>query len=322
MLEVSIHNLINNGYYGYILPLASVSTERLKPLHDYLHNLSGNLFVASFSTRPSKIFKNAEQRVAIIMGTKKHKPSDKMKVFTTKYNMWYSSERKSLFKQLKFSQMTETIDGFTGFPKISEEYGYSILSKMKAKLNYLDAYFSSQKTNNSIYYHRGLRYWAKVLAQPAEIIYATGERKTSDTYIQVNLKNDIPKNIILAILNTNLFYWYWLVWSDCRMLNKREIQYFPFDINMLTSSQYEKLITLGNTLMEDYIQNSKRFEIRHPSKGQMEYSEFYPKMSRNIIIEIDNILADYYGFTNEELDYIINYEIRFRLGEENSEEED
>ncbi len=32
------------------------------------------------------------------------------------------------------------------------------------------------------------------------------------------------------------------------------------------------------------------------------------------IDEIDRILANHYGFTNEELDFIINYDIKYRMG--------
>ena len=39
--------------------------------------------------------------------------------------------------------------------------------------------------------------------------------------------------------------------------------------------------------------------------------------SRNpspIIDEIDRVLAQHYGFTDEELDFIINYDIKYRMG--------
>ena len=40
--------------------------------------------------------------------------------------------------------------------------------------------------------------------------------------------------------------------------------------------------------------------------------------------EIDAILAKHYGLTNEELDFIINYDIKYRMGKEldNEEEEE
>ena len=40
-----------------------------------------------------------------------------------------------------------------------------------------------------------------------------------------------------------------------------------------------------------------------------------------IIDEIDKVLAKHYGFTDEELDFIINYDIKYRMGDElNSED--
>lgn len=37
--------------------------------------------------------------------------------------------------------------------------------------------------------------------------------------------------------------------------------------------------------------------------------------------EIDRVLASHYGFTAEELDFIINYDIKYRMGQEDAEEE-
>ena len=35
-----------------------------------------------------------------------------------------------------------------------------------------------------------------------------------------------------------------------------------------------------------------------------------------IIDRIDRVLAGHYGFTEEELDFVINYEIKYRMGQE------
>jgi hypothetical protein len=35
---------------------------------------------------------------------------------------------------------------------------------------------------------------------------------------------------------------------------------------------------------------------------------------KTIIAEIDCMLAQHYGFTDEELDFIINYDIKYRMG--------
>jgi hypothetical protein len=40
-----------------------------------------------------------------------------------------------------------------------------------------------------------------------------------------------------------------------------------------------------------------------------EYADCKP-----ILDEIDRVLAEHYGFTDEELDFIINYDIKYRMG--------
>ena len=45
------------------------------------------------------------------------------------------------------------------------------------------------------------------------------------------------------------------------------------------------------------------------------------KLSKPIIDEIDKVLAKHYGLTDEELDFIINYDIKYRMGDELNEGE-
>ncbi len=47
---------------------------------------------------------------------------------------------------------------------------------------------------------------------------------------------------------------------------------------------------------------------------------YQKKYSKSIIDEIDKVLAKLYGFTEEELDFIINYDIKYRMGDELNEE--
>jgi len=52
------------------------------------------------------------------------------------------------------------------------------------------------------------------------------------------------------------------------------------------------------------------------------YDESYPKHSKPIIDEIDRVLAKHYGFTDEELDFIINCDIKYRMGGDAGEDEE
>ncbi len=62
-------------------------------------------------------------------------------------------------------------------------------------------------------------------------------------------------------------------------------------------------------------------EYSYKNRGMVRFAQFSPKKSKPIIDEIDKVLAVHYGFTDEELDFIINYDIKYRMGDElNSEE--
>ncbi len=66
--------------------------------------------------------------------------------------------------------------------------------------------------------------------------------------------------------------------------------------------------------MKDYEKNSEMKGKTSRLTGKIVYQEFYPKLSKPIIDQIDQILAKHYGFTDEELDFIINYDIKYRMG--------
>jgi len=68
--------------------------------------------------------------------------------------------------------------------------------------------------------------------------------------------------------------------------------------------------------MISYKKNCERKETYYKTTGKVIYDEFYPKKSKYIIDEIDKVLAKHYGFTDEELDFIINYDIKYRMGKE------
>jgi hypothetical protein len=127
---------------------------------------------------------------------------------------------------------------------------------------------------------------------------------------------------ICSILNSSLFYWWFIVLSDSRHLNKREIDNFPFGIEALEKEDIIKLSILCNLLMEDYKKNAYRKLCQYAKTGRVIYDEFYPKKSKPIIDKIDKLLANHYKLSAEEMDYIINFDYRFRVGDTDDDSED
>jgi len=71
----------------------------------------------------------------------------------------------------------------------------------------------------------------------------------------------------------------------------------------------------------DLKNHAYRKECNYKATGKVIYDEFYPKYSKPIIDEIDRVLAKHYGVTDEELDFIINYDFKYRMGRESGEGE-
>jgi len=67
-------------------------------------------------------------------------------------------------------------------------------------------------------------------------------------------------------------------------------------------------------------ENKRRARIKYRGTGWVEFDKYYPKQSKIIIDEIDEVFAKHCGFTDEELDFIINYDIKYRMGQDDGNE--
>ena len=66
--------------------------------------------------------------------------------------------------------------------------------------------------------------------------------------------------------------------------------------------------------MESFQHNSVVISNDYKKVGMLHIQSFQPRESKSLIDEIDRILARHYGLTHEELDFIINYDFKYRMG--------
>lgn len=142
---------------------------------------------------------------------------------------------------------------------------------------------------------------------------AVGEQKSSHLKTLYFNRADAAA-IAIAVLNSSIFYWWFIALSNCRDLGSREINNFPIGLEKLTDTDKARLTHLSSALMVDLKSHAKRKNCVYKATGQVIYDEFYPKQSKPIIDEIDKILAQHVGLDEQESDLIINYDIKFRLG--------
>ena len=78
---------------------------------------------------------------------------------------------------------------------------------------------------------------------------------------------------------------------------------------------------MNELLMKDFEEKKYRKNTYYKATGQVVYDEYYPKLSKSLIDQIDITLGKNYGLSEEEIDCIINYDVKFRMGDELTTEE-
>ncbi len=317
--ERAITLIRERGHIGMIVQLPIVCTDRMKPLQKNCLSNSQIAWFANFDDRPARLFDGLEHIRACIFTFQKSKASADCKVFTTAYNRWYTENRKSLFGLLTFEESTRFLmDG--AIPKI----GIPMAKVVRQRLNSFSPLGKELRTYSShaVYFHNAPQYWIRAMNF---VPYFWNERDGEQISTQVKplyLTTKEEASVVVAILNSSLFYWWFILLSDCRHLNLREIESFPLGLEKMIATTRQRLIELNNELMQDLKTHSKRKDADYKATGQVVYDEFYPKHSKPIIDEIDRVLAKHYGFTKEELDFIINYDIKYRMGKDAEEDDD
>ena len=310
VLERSKTLLNQDGYISMIVPLSGHSTERMALLvRKFYEKFSLHLhFNLSADAHPQMLFEGVKFRLTIFIAT-----NSGLGRYSTKYTRWLADERKNLFNALVRYNSIEDYTYQNIIPKIASPLFISIARKIKAEKS---LYFIGAG-NKKCLYHNAPVNWIR---SHSFVPYFCSDRDGEGVTTQLkSIAFDNEKQIKTGscILNSSLFFVWWITNSDCYHLNKSEIENFRY--------QYDKdiekeICSIADDLAHDMKKKSVRRVYNYKTTGRVEYDEFYMKLSKPIIDEIDKVLARHYGFTEEELDFIINYDIKYRMGDELNEE--
>jgi hypothetical protein len=103
------------------------------------------------------------------------------------------------------------------------------------------------------------------------------------------------------------------------MYNCKDYMMYTFPYKYSNSINLSKL---GTALCKDLFKQATRKDQEYATTGSREQMIFIPSKSKSTIDQIDCLLAQNYGFTQEELDFVINYDIKYRMGKELGSEEE
>ena len=302
-IDCSLRLLNQAGCISMIVPMALISTQRMKIIQNLLKK-NRDVWYSNYSWRPGKLFDTVNRALTILVATdvKQHK------IFSTNYQKWTSDNRDLLMPRVQYVEIPRHRVAAWA-PKLGAEIESTLLNKCLEIRTVLRLFMRESRHR---IYHRttGGLYW-KVFTDfpPAFTVNGRAAHSTRETSFGV----DAPEIVkpVIAILSSNLFWWWYTISTTCRDLNPYDIQNFPISEGVLYTSE---LVTLGDMYLEDIQRHSTMMVRRQQQTGRTETQSFKIQKSKPIIDQIDRVLAQHYGFTDEELDFIINYDIKYRMG--------
>ena len=299
---------LSKGTVGMIVQLPLVCTDRMIPAQSLFKTRNRKSWFANFDDRPGKLFDDLQHIRASIFLSTKEKDLNTAALYSTKYNRWFTEVRSILFEGIVYEDITDIcVEG--AFPKIADSIGRRIANKLR---NAKKSVLSFKTGKYFCYFHNSPQYWIRATDF---VPYFWNERdgeKISTHVKPLCFTTELDASIVAATLNSSLFYWWFLVLSNCRDLTLREVRSFPIGVDQIDDAIKQTLSELSGNLMQDLKRHAQRKETNYKTTGRVVYDEFFPRHSKPIIDKIDRVLAQHYGFTGEELDFIINYDIKYR----------
>lgn len=301
-IELGHSILCPSGYLAFIVPMSVGSSDAMTALQYVIEKTCSEIRVSSYSNRPKQIFDAACVRTSIFMFKKSSKPLEH--IYTTKLNRRTESNTiKDIIDNLQFID-SKTLKLPGRYAKIGTQTELQLLSNLfRFKKRIADYLCDSGK---DVYYRAaGGRYFNVVTNYPT---YSSAEKSFKCSFTDV----------IGLIMSSSYFYFYQQVYTDGLNLKRSEIDNYPLpDLSKLSNDSLAKLSELYSKYLEDIEKNASiRISSNTSTHNIDSFKEYKIVRSKGIISEIDDMVGHLYSLTSDEIDYIKNYEIKFRMAGE------
>ena len=300
----------SDARFGFIVQQPITSTIRMAACRKVIANHSACVWSSTYDDRPSKLFNGMHHaRLAIILSKRTSRLPSEPALYVTRYNKWFQIERDYVFHRLAFVRAsTDELMGV--FPKISSASEHEIISKLHHCKDRFEGWLLRTASSHKLFYKiTGVGSWFTITPRPPK--FFRGDKESSSTRESAMF---FPSNEVrdraFCILNSTLFFWFYQVRTNSRDFNPSDFKSFPVSKTL----EYEDMRQLACKLRNRLDESATMVQASHRITGTIAYEQFKPRVAKPIVDEIDRVLAEHYGFTDEELDFIINYDIKYRMG--------
>ncbi len=315
VVERSTTILNKSGSLGMILPLSGFCTQRMTPLINLVKDMQATKWIIHSGWRPSKLFDGVNIPLSMLLAK-----SGEREILTTTFLKWYSPFRPHLFPTLSYAPCNKFLLYSHVIPKIGSHIELSILEKVFKQGKKLSKYQEHGKGKKWTLYYRntGGLYW-RIITNFRPKFEQDGIPMQSSTESTIELVDEDTLNMATGVLNSNLFWFYYVVFSSFHHVNPSDILDFPIDFNSMTLDLRSKLMVASDEVMKSMNSNSEYRQRIHKGGNTSKTQTFFPSLSKTCVDDIDRIIGNHYGFTPDETDYIINYDVKYRIADQSDD---
>ena len=284
----AVCELKSSGVIGFVIPLSFVATSRMQSIREDMYKKMDRIFILNYADRPDCLFDGVHQKLSILFGIK---GAHKCVTYTSSYYHWYNSERRDLLNNCKIFPSSPKNQYI---PKIGNVYESSIFEKINnVKGESLLSLLNTQNKQSLVYVNMRACFWMKAFS------FNPGSKE----YKEFGCPSEM-RPYLLAILNSNLFFLYWTIVSDCWHITNKELSEFfvPTDGVCLD------IFRILTSKLERKLERTKKYIGSVQTQYEYKHRECKPEIDA-----IDDALQEIYGLTDNEVAFLKEYKLKYRM---------
>jgi len=300
----------SNSKLGMIIPVSIICASRMQSVRKLISNNRGHArFInVDSSANPGLFFKGLKLRLAITFLSLDNN-ENRMRIHSSDFTKFFNAEKRHILKKIETIEVPDDVIIDSIIPKIGNNIEISILKKMlKIKTNYYSI-LSKDKDGQSLFY-KGTGYNYMLAFKEPPFFEVNGKQVKNTKTKELKLIDDISLESAILTFSTSLFYWFWTVYSNCFDFTNKDLKRFPIDLHSLSkySAEYE---VLYDRIRKDLDKNALLVSYNKAS-GITRYFQYKARHTKPLFDEVDDLLGEIYGFNQDEINFIKNYDLRFR----------
>lgn len=241
-------------------------------------------------------------------------PNEVSSLVTTSVRRFYATQRAVALDSTVLHPHSNVFRGLR-VPKFDRSIANSLLQKVVSK-SVVDS-VTTKSGGHKVFYQEACRYWAKSSNFSPRFV-RNGESIDQPHGRIITFDDAAAAGLVNCLLNSSLFYWYYSTLADCEHINDSLVRGFPLPTNWKTTD-WATLATEIDTALRA---SAKTKTILTKQGHVIEYDEIEGRRARDVIVGADIAFGRHFGFSPAELDYVVNYDIKYRIGQSIESEDD